>query len=102
MAIHRRFDLFAALALALPLGACGGSPCEDFCDAAGDCSNLGFETGANCVNNCQDSIEFTEAQTGCGAELEAIIDCAADASDACNPQECLTEAFDYLECAGFS
>lgn len=98
----RRFDLVLALAVVAMVGSgCGGTPCEEYCEVGQECGNLGFAPGTNCVNACEEAIDFVDNQNGCGAQLEEMVDCAAGASDPCNPQECVSEALDYLQCSGF-
>ncbi len=103
MIFKRRLDVLAAvvLAAAMPLSACGGDPCEDYCENAQGCENAEFAQGPECVSSCQAAIDQTEADKGCADELEDVLDCSADADDTCNPTECLTEALSYLQCAGF-
>jgi hypothetical protein len=105
MIFKQRFDLVLVTTLllgALAVSACGGDPCEDYCEGAQGCENAEFAQGAECVSSCKAAIDQVEAEQGCGEEFEDLLQCAGDADDTCNPQECVSEALAVLQCSGYT
>lgn len=73
---------------------CGGTDCVEVCEDAQDCENVG--TG-DCERGCEE-IEELGDETGCSSEIEDYLDCWEGASNVCEPNECVAEAFAMLGC----
>jgi hypothetical protein len=78
---------------------CGGSDCEQACEAAKECPQVPAQFASL---DCGDACEYQEessASAGCSAELDAFNACgAANVDRACEANVCSAEALTWSNC----
>jgi hypothetical protein len=102
-----RLASWLLLVTSLPLvvlcgGACGGSPAEDLCDAACDCTSCADAQRDECVDQIERSRDAAD-EAGCGGEMDSYIECVTDDLDCSNPTIeglCSEEYEEVVACAG--